>query len=149
MAGKRKRSRGPKLVTYIDTRVQLLQEEIDRRMNDQNRAIDKAQTEMNRRLEGMNEFRDAMRDQAGQMMTKDAFTVSVGAEKDRADIVHRTLADRIDKIEDTLTAQAGAVTALAGRQASVRMTTGQVLAVIGVVIAAVSVAVSVILATRP
>lgn len=51
---------GVSLKEYVDTRFASVQ-----------RAIDKAETTLNTRLEGMNEFREAMKDQAVQMATKE------------------------------------------------------------------------------
>lgn len=49
-------------------------EEMDRRYTDRftlsDRAIDKAEMSMNKRLDGMNEFRDALKDQSSRMATR-------------------------------------------------------------------------------
>jgi hypothetical protein len=133
--GKRRAAR-----RYTDLRAALLQEEIDRRwaaFGDQltamNRAIDKAEGEMNRRLEGMNEFRDAMRDQAARMLTRDAFDIALAAERDRGDVVHGALSERVDKVE-----------ALADRQRGRQAMVTTIVAVLGVVIAAGSLVVLVL-----
>lgn len=44
---------------------------IDLRFIDSQRAIDKAEATMSRRLDGMNEFRDTLKDQAARFITRD------------------------------------------------------------------------------
>jgi len=48
-----------------------LKEHFDQRFTDIQRAVDKAEQTINTRLEGMNEFRAAMKDQQATMATKD------------------------------------------------------------------------------
>lgn len=66
---------------YLDRRMDDLQTQIDRRLKDletrfadkfeqYSDAVDKAETSIDRRLNSMNEFRDALRDQAGRMATR-------------------------------------------------------------------------------
>jgi hypothetical protein len=81
---------------YVDRAVDFLQAEIDRREASRTRAVEKAEEDINRRLSAMNEFRAAMADQAGRMVTRDA-----------ADKQHAALADRLDKIEAAVDRQRG------------------------------------------
>ena len=131
----------------IDRREAASRREIDQRITDMNRAIDLSRNEMNRRLETMNEFRDAMRDQAARMLTKDAFELAIGGEKNRADEIHRAMEARLDKLEGKSDTQAGAVAAVAGRQSSARLTTGMWVGIAGLLVAVAAVVVAVI-ATR-
>ena len=48
-----------------------LRDYIDQRLSDVQRAVDKAQETMDKRLEGMNEFRDTLKDQASRFVTRD------------------------------------------------------------------------------
>jgi len=48
-----------------------LRDYVDQRLVDMQRAVDKAEQTINTRLEGMNEFRAAMKDQQAQMATKE------------------------------------------------------------------------------
>lgn len=47
-----------------------LRDYIDLRFNELQRAVDKAESTMNLRLTGMNEFRDALKDQASRFITR-------------------------------------------------------------------------------
>ena len=47
-----------------------LKEHFDERIQALDRAIDKAETQINERLKSMNEFREALRDQTGRLVTR-------------------------------------------------------------------------------
>jgi len=110
---------------YIDIRANLLQEEMDRREASLVMHTEKAREEMNRRLNTMNEFRDAMRDQAARMMTRDTFELTATAERERSNAVHASFSDRLDKLESMLDLQRGrqmaytALIALSGAVATI------------------------------
>lgn len=138
---------GVPLRDYIDQRCQLLQEEIDRRdeqrrreidqrLTGTERAIDKAESEMNRRLESMNEFRDAMRDQAARMMTRDAFDLAAASEKDRAEAIHTAQAARIDKLEsaDGLAGRIDKLESVVDRQRGKQAAYALIAAVVGALV---------------
>jgi ribosome-associated translation inhibitor RaiA len=59
---------------YVDIRFTDLQIKMDVHFSSIQTAIDKAETAINTRLEGMNEFRDQLKDQAGQFVTRPEFT---------------------------------------------------------------------------
>jgi ribosome-associated translation inhibitor RaiA len=54
---------------YIEARLDSLEKHFDSRFEAAQTAIDKAETTMNDRLGGMNEFRDTLRDQASRFAT--------------------------------------------------------------------------------
>jgi hypothetical protein len=55
-----------------------LKEYVDLRFADNLRALEKAERELSKRLEGMNEFRDALKDQAGTFVTREALDLKMG-----------------------------------------------------------------------
>ena len=55
---------------YIERRITDLEQQITLRFTLNDEAISKAERTMNDRLNGMNEFRDALKDQAGRMATR-------------------------------------------------------------------------------
>lgn len=59
---------------YLDRRLEDLEKRLCDRFEMQNTALDKAEQRMNERLEGMNEFRDAMKDQASTYVTEDIYS---------------------------------------------------------------------------
>ena len=56
---------------YFDGRLAELEKRIEQHRNATDRALDKAEQALGRRLDGMNEFRDTLRDQAGRMATQE------------------------------------------------------------------------------
>lgn len=58
------RSKSVTLKEYVDVRFELLQ-----------RAVDKAEMALGTRLTGMNEFRETLKDQAGQFVTREELTL--------------------------------------------------------------------------
>lgn len=54
-------------------------------------AVDKAEFQLNKRLEGMNEFRDALKDQAARLATKDEVIALNSALDKRMQIIERQL----------------------------------------------------------
>jgi hypothetical protein len=85
---------------YVNTRFDLLQQEIDRRHADLDRLTEVNRIDMNRRLEGMNEFRAAMADQAARMISRDSFEAQIRAERDRSDSIHTALAESIKPLTE-------------------------------------------------
>jgi Arc/MetJ-type ribon-helix-helix transcriptional regulator len=55
---------------YFDRRLDDLVKYMDRRFQSSDEAVQKAERTMNERLNSMNEFRDALRDQASRMATR-------------------------------------------------------------------------------
>lgn len=97
------------LARYHDTTVKAIQDEIDRRLAVMTHDIEAqfaalakqttaAAATLDARLERMNEFRDAMRDQAGRMVTSSRF---------------EDLAARVDTVEKALDQQRGRMTVYA------------------------------------
>jgi len=56
---------------YFDGRLLELDKRIEQQHVSTQRALDKAEQALGRRLDGMNEFRDALRDQSNQMATRE------------------------------------------------------------------------------
>ncbi len=61
---------GVSLKCYTDTRFDAMEEKFDVIMRGQERAITLAREGMERRLEGMNEFRDTLKDQTSKFVTR-------------------------------------------------------------------------------
>jgi hypothetical protein len=92
---------------YVDSCVTSLQEEMNRRVEAQyreseqrfsamNRATEVAKTELSARLDGMNEFRDALRDQTARSVSRELM-----------DSVVKSLEDRIRTLEANASNLAG------------------------------------------
>ena len=61
---------GVSLRDHIDTRLAAMHEYNEARLMAMEKATDTATTQLNNRLEGMNEFRSALKDQTAQMVTR-------------------------------------------------------------------------------
>ena len=64
------------LKDYIEERLSLLIQNVADKLEYLDKARDKAEEQMNRRLEGMNEFRAALTDQSGRMLSRKEFESS-------------------------------------------------------------------------
>jgi hypothetical protein len=87
---------------YVDVQLRLLQEEIDRRFVSELRAVEAASTALERRLDGMNEFRAQLGDAMARFEARDY------AEAQRA-----ALGDRLDKVEAEQAKARGRISAYA------------------------------------
>ncbi len=56
---------------YFNEKVTALEQRLDQQRLYMERAVDKAEVALGRRLDGMNEFRDALKDQASRMATSE------------------------------------------------------------------------------
>jgi DNA-binding FadR family transcriptional regulator len=65
------------LKEYFESRINSLQEYLETRLTSIERATEAAKLTMEKRLEGMNEFRDALRDQAGRLATRDELSLQI------------------------------------------------------------------------
>lgn len=110
------------LEKYIDTRFEEICRYIDRRFEDSRLAIDKAEHSMNMRLEGMNEFRDQLRDQAARFITREE------------------LASQLRPINEVLKVVETAKDLSAGKASWSQVRWAQVLGVIGILIGVISLA---------
>jgi hypothetical protein len=64
-----------------------LKEYVDLRFSENLRALEKAERDLSKRLEGMNEFRDALKDQAGTFVTREALDLKIdNLERDVSDL---------------------------------------------------------------
>jgi hypothetical protein len=79
------RTDGVALKDYVDTRFEAVCKDIE-----------KSETALNKRLEGMNEFRDTLKDQAGQFLTRAEF-----------DIAHKVLIDDMRECRDFMAKHQG------------------------------------------
>ncbi len=77
---------------HFQSQLHWLDRYFDRRLLDAKDAIDKAENQLNARLEGMNEFRDTLKDQASKLATKDEVALSLGALEKRMQSIERILA---------------------------------------------------------
>jgi len=76
---------------YIDTRIDAL----EKRFTDINRATDLAAKAIEQRLEGMNEFREQLRSQAGTFVTQ----IEIDAKMIAAEATHHEYERRIQALE--------------------------------------------------
>jgi hypothetical protein len=74
-----------------------LKEYVDLRFAENQRSIEKAERTMNSRLEGMNEFRETLRDQASRFLTREEVRLMLKPINDRA----CENSDAIDSLELT------------------------------------------------
>lgn len=86
------------LKEYFDRRLEEMDRRYEQRFHSNDEAINKAERTMNERLNGMNEFRDALRDQSGRMATRLEMT---------------TLADRVQEVRGDMSNIGGRLTATA------------------------------------
>jgi CHASE3 domain sensor protein len=56
---------------YFNEKIKSLEERLDQQRQYMERAVDKAEVALGRRLDGMNEFRDALKDQSARMATQE------------------------------------------------------------------------------
>jgi hypothetical protein len=117
----------------VDT-LKLLLDERDRRyeqrFESQKEAVSKATAALERRLEGMNEIRAAMSEQAATFLPRGEY-----------DSAHDSLVARVNDLNDR-------INRTEGKSSGVTSSLGALLAIAGVVIALVTVAVTIIIATR-
>ena len=63
------------LKEYLEAQIKWLDRHFDNKVVALDRAVEKAEQQLNKRLEGMNEFRDTLKDQAGQLATKEQLSL--------------------------------------------------------------------------
>lgn len=70
------------LKEHIEKQIAWIDRYFEKRLEAMHVAVGKAEEQLGKRLEGMNEFRDTLRDQASRLATKDEFYIR-GNETDR------------------------------------------------------------------
>jgi hypothetical protein len=98
-----------------------LRDLMDQRFRAQEQAIDKAERSVERRLEGMNEFRQTLTDQAATFMPRGEAEQRAGANAEKID----GLAARLDRLE--------------GRSGGASATWGYIFAAVAAIVAVMSV----------
>ena len=98
-----------------------LKEYIDIKINSMERAVDVASQGMNKRLEGMNEFRQQLKDQTNTFLTRNEYETK-----------HTLLADKISDLRESRAEMAGKAS-----QKSVNITL--LISILGLVIGLVSI----------
>lgn len=71
-------------------------------------ATEQARVGMEKRLDGMNEFRDTLRDQASKFITRDEVDLQIDTFRSYYENQHKTLEDRIENLEQLKSRQEGA-----------------------------------------
>ena len=74
---------------HFEEQIRWVDKYFSKRLDDSHVAIDKAEQQLNKRLEGMNEFRDTLKDQASKLATKDEMMALIGALDKRIQSVER------------------------------------------------------------
>lgn len=74
--------KGPELT---EEQAVALKEYMDRRFEDIQRAVDKAEASMNERLVGMNEFRNTLKDQSSKFIPREEFASTVNSLSQKID----------------------------------------------------------------
>jgi hypothetical protein len=82
---------GVSLKEYFEERFKLLDESFSNKLQALDDAREKAEEQMNQRLRGMNEFRSALADQSGRMMTRNEY-----------DLAHRSLDEKVRGVEGSM-----------------------------------------------
>lgn len=75
------------LKDYFDGRLAEVQKYLAARIDAATTAADKAEEQLNRRLEGMNEFRDTLKDQAARLATKEQLEALISSVDTRLKIL--------------------------------------------------------------
>lgn len=88
------------LQTQLEMHVAAIQQQLDRRIVDANHATDLARQQMDKRLEGMNEFRQQLSEQANKFITReevqakqDAYIPAINENQRRLSILETTQAN--------------------------------------------------------
>lgn len=103
-----------------------LERAVSKAYSSSERALDKAELIVDRRLESMNEFRAAMKDQAGEFLTRKEHQVQLASITDKLD----ALQARLDKSEG----RGGGMQALWGWIAAAISTLGALVALVALVL---------------
>jgi hypothetical protein len=82
---------GVSLKEYFEERFKLLDESFTNKLQALDKAREKAEEQMNQRLKGMNEFRAALADQSGRMLSRNEYELG-----------HRALDEKVRGVEGSL-----------------------------------------------
>jgi hypothetical protein len=85
------------LKRYLETRIDSLKENVALALANSDKAVNKAETAVDRRLESMNELRGALNDQAAKFITRAEYIVQHQALIEKVDV----LAARVNEMADT------------------------------------------------
>jgi len=120
---------GVALKEHLETRICALQENVESKLHAMDRATALALTTMDKRLEGMNEFRDALRDTTARLATREELAMQAAR---TAECVERVTGD-INELNRYRAMMEGKAS-----QSSVNLAT--LLSVVGLILALVSLA---------
>lgn len=88
------------LQTQLELHIAAIQQQLDRRIVDANHATDLARQQMDKRLEGMNEFRQQLSEQANRLITReevqakqDAYIPAINENQRRLSLLETTQAN--------------------------------------------------------
>jgi hypothetical protein len=70
-------------------------------------ATSKAEEAMNRRLEGMNEFREQLKDQAASFVSRTEMCAAIDVVANAGDVHHKAVDTRVDHLEQVVDTTAG------------------------------------------
>jgi len=74
---------------HFSEQIRWVDKYFEKQLDNSRTAIDKAEQQLNKRLEGMNEFRDTLKDQASKLATKDEMLALFSGMEKRMQIVER------------------------------------------------------------
>jgi hypothetical protein len=80
---------------YVDGQINALHRLYDSRFKAMEQAVDKAEQQLRARLEGMNEFREALKDQASRLATRESLDMN----RDQLIAMVEALSKRVAELE--------------------------------------------------
>src|ERR1700730_627887 len=85
----------------VNTRVEFLERLFEEKITARDRALTVAMATMDVRLDGMNEFRNTLRDQAAQFVTRDEYLTGHAAVVRNAEIMRIDLSTSVVRVEQS------------------------------------------------
>jgi hypothetical protein len=83
---------------YLQDQIRWMDRYFADKLADAQIAITRAENQLNKRLEGMNEFRDTLKDQAAKLATKDEMLGQIGSLERRIQTLERNVGSREDAV---------------------------------------------------
>jgi len=115
-----------------------LKEYFESRLNGVEKAIELANDSLCKRLEGMNEFREALKDQTGKMATREEIKHQIAVADNRIDSIRRELVDKAKNLEDKVDSLSYFKASLEGKASQTQANVVMFLSIVGLIISIIS-----------